>query len=94
MPTDLVVPEGGRLRLTVSGVLDSPRQSLPSGMASAITVLHDCEHTSALRFTMPAEQIDALNVRETDERDRALADNPAPPGGLRDGGGLATTPAC
>jgi hypothetical protein len=94
MPTDLVVPKGGRLRLTVAGALASPRASVPSGTAATITVLHDCAHTSALRFVMPREKPAYLNVRETDEKAPKLASNPAPAKGLRDGGGLASAPAC
>jgi X-Pro dipeptidyl-peptidase len=94
MPTDLVVPKGGRLRLTVAGALASPRASVPSGTAATITVLHDCEHASALRFVMPRDKPAYLNVRETDEKVAKLPNNPAPAKGLRDGGGLATAAAC
>jgi X-Pro dipeptidyl-peptidase len=66
-PTDLVVPVGGRLQLTISGSLDHPRTSLPSGTAARITVLHDCEHMSALRFLMADPKAPALEVREVDQ---------------------------
>ena len=49
-PNDLVVPAGGRLRLTVAGMLNGPDQTTPSGTAAQITLLHDCGHPSALRF--------------------------------------------
>ena len=94
LPTDLVVPAGGRLRLTIAAALDAPRQSEPSGLAPTITVLHDCAHTSALRFLMPRAKPALLNVRETDEKAATLPSNPAPPAGLRDGGGLASRVAC
>jgi hypothetical protein len=66
-PTDLVVPVGGRVELTIAGSLDYPRLSLPSGTAARITVLHDCEHMSALRFLMADPKAPALEVREVDQ---------------------------
>ncbi len=91
LPTDLVVPKGGRLRLTVTGVLQSPRTSLPSGTASRITLLHDCEHPSALRFLMADPEAPALEVREVDQEGPLKA--PAPARRIVDGG-LATAPVC
>ena len=90
-PTDTVVPAGGKLRLTVAGSIDG---SEPSGLFPTITLLHDCAHPSALRFTMPRSRPDELNVRETDEKAVPLPSHPADAPGLQDGGGLATAPAC
>jgi predicted acyl esterase len=93
-PTDLVVPAGGKLRLTVAGSVDG---SEPSGVVPppAIALLHDCAHTSALRFLMPRARPSYLNVRETDEPETGpLPDNPSPPAGLQDGAGLATKAPC
>lgn len=73
LPTDLVVPVGGRLQVTVSGMLSSPRASLPSGTAATITLLHDCEHMSALRFLMADPEAPALEVREVDQEGRLKA---------------------
>lgn len=95
-PTDLVVPEGGSLRVTVSGALDDfTRTVQPSGTFSTITLLHDCEHTSALRFVMPTPGMPLLDVRETDEREGQPLLTAAPrTASLHDGAGLATAPVC
>lgn len=100
LPTDLVVPEGGRLRVTISGsvayssyveqILD--RRTLPSGSATQITILHDCSHSSFLRFLMPDADDALLNVRERDEA-KGLSSRPQLIG-RRDGAGLATKPIC
>jgi hypothetical protein len=81
-PIDLVVPEGGRLRLTIAGGsilydgLDGIQQGLgaifqgptwPSLMAQPVTVLHDAAHPSALRLTMPEAGSQLLDVRERDQ---------------------------
>ena len=93
LPTDLVVPAGGRLRLTLSG-LGGVRTILPSGLGAQVTILHDCEHPSALRFELPRADAPLLNVRETDEpASRPLTSVPAE-AGPQDGGGLASAPAC
>jgi predicted acyl esterase len=85
-PNDLVVPKGGQLRLTVAGALAAPRQSAPSGTAAQITILHDCQHPSALRFLQPRNDAPLLNVRELDERSRpALASAFDPVGELGTG---------
>jgi X-Pro dipeptidyl-peptidase len=94
LPTDLVVPEGGRLRLTLSGSVSYAKgSSLPSGTGSQITIHHDCEHPSTLRFRMPDPEAPLLNVREKDEIDQPLSSVPQVMG-VRDGGGLATAPVC
>ena len=93
-PNDFVVPKGGQLRLTLSGATAFARQTVPSGNGTTITVLHDCNRTSALRFLMPWSDAPLLNVREVDERDKGrLAANAAP---LRetDGGGIASAKVC
>ncbi len=82
-PTDLVVPKGGTIRVTLAGyqtvntglesaVFDSPvhifeQPSWPSLSFTTVDVLHDCDHLSALRFLMPRANPDLLNVREVDE---------------------------
>jgi hypothetical protein len=109
-PTDLVVPKGGRLRLTLAGSvivfegLDQLQRgagvlvrgpSQPSGSATRVTIHHDCAHPSALRFLMPSAQPDLLNVREKDEpADQPLADNRPFTAPVSDAGGLATAPIC
>lgn len=95
LPTDLFVPAGGSLRLTVSGsVAYAKGDSLPSGSASEITILHDCNHPSVLRFLMPQRDARLLNVREVDEQGKkTLASNHATLG-RRDGDGLATRHVC
>jgi predicted acyl esterase len=93
LPTDLVVPVGGKLRLTVSGSVSySKGDSAVSGSESEITVLHDCKHPSALRFLMPSRKAKLLNVREPDEP-RKVPSRPAVVG-RSDGGGLATAKVC
>jgi predicted acyl esterase len=91
LPTDLVVPKGGRLQVTVSGMLQSPRASLPSGTAARITLLHDCEHPSALRFLMADPKAPSLEVREVDQEGPLKA--PAASRRVVDGG-MATSPVC
>jgi hypothetical protein len=68
--------------------------SQPSGTATRVTIHHDCEHPSLLRFLMPRREPALLNVREKDEApDQPLADNPftAP---VSDAGGMVTTKVC
>ena len=95
LPTDLVVPPGSTLRLTISGsVTYSKGDSLPSGSGASIEILHDCKHPSMLKFRMPSRKAPLLNVRETDEQPpQKLASNPTPVG-RRDGGGLASQNVC
>jgi predicted acyl esterase len=105
-PADLVVPAGGRLRVTIAGSvivydgLDAVVEgagavfqgpSQPSGTATRVTILHDCAHPSALRFLMPRADADLLNVREKDES-APLASNSYTP--LVTDGGLATARVC
>lgn len=91
LPTDLVVPKGGRLQVTVAGTLTSPRISSPSGTAATITLLHDCAHPSALRFLMADPAAPALEVREVDQTGPLRA--PKPARRVVDGG-LATAKVC
>jgi X-Pro dipeptidyl-peptidase len=117
-PTSLVVPKGGRLRLTVAGSVirnkglgEAPEEfspvgvpagttavegpSQPSGETTRVTIHHDCAHPSALRFVMPRERAELLNVREEDEpADQPLADNRSAPAAISDAGGLATARVC
>jgi predicted acyl esterase len=94
LPTDLLVPKGGSLRLTVSGSVSySKGDSRTSGAGSTITILHDCHHVSALRFRMPNADAKLLNVREQDELGATLVSKPTAIGD-RDGAGLATARAC
>ena len=91
-PTDLVVPAGGRLEVVVAGSLAYTRTGTPSGTAARITVLHDCEHPSALRFLLASPDAPALEVREVGQQGELTPPEPA----VRevDGGGLATAPVC
>ena len=91
-PADLVVPAGGKLRLTISGQTAWARQTTPSGFQSTITLLHDCEHPSALRFMTQPSDAPLLNVRETDEEGALRASAPAKR--MTDGGGLASGKVC
>lgn len=104
-PTQLVVPKGGSLRLTIGGSpglhdvlealmlpIEGPHQ--PSGLPTRITVLHDCAHPSALRFTLPRRRPNLLNVREEDEADAPLASTPGALSPDASGGGLATAEVC
>ncbi|MFN2525108.1 MAG: CocE/NonD family hydrolase [Actinomycetota bacterium] len=92
-PTDLVVPKGHSLRLTIAGSISYSRISEPSGLAPTITILHDCEHPSFLRFLMPRPDSRLLNVREMNEADRRLSASSAPRLEI-DGGGIATGSVC
>ena len=94
LPTDLVVPRGGKLRLTISGSVSYTKgSSQPSGAASEITVLHDCEHPTALRFLMPKRKAKLINAREPHEVGKKLASNPGRIG-KRDGDGVAKRKVC
>lgn len=92
LPTDLVVPAGGRLRLTVATDGAAPKDVLPTGTGAQVTILHDCGHPSALRFLLPNADAPLLNVRETDQT--GVLGSAPEPAGLRDGGGVATAPVC
>ena len=107
-PADLVLPKGGRVRLTLAGSVivfegvGTIRRgggvffqgpSQPSGTATRVTVHHDCAHTSALRFLIARPNADLLNVREKDEPGR-LADNRPFRRPVSDAGGLATGRVC
>ena len=92
-PSDIIVPKGGSLRLTIGGssLGTSWYTSDPSGALTEVTVLHDCEHPSALRFLMPKERPDFLNVLEVGET--RLTETPS--GRISTtGGGIATRPVC
>jgi X-Pro dipeptidyl-peptidase len=93
-PGDWVVPAGGSLRLTVSGTAISGRDTTPSGSASTITLLHDCEHPSALRFLTARRDGPLLNVRETDEADAGRLPAGRAPKRVVDGGGLSSARVC
>ncbi len=100
-PTDLVVPKGGRLRITVAGSLivntglaqlGIPEPlflgpSLPSLLPTPVRILHDCGvRVSALRFEMPSTTPDFLRI---------AGDSVTPPSAqLISDGGLATAPVC
>jgi predicted acyl esterase len=90
-PTDLLVPAGGRLRVTVAGSDDHDRNALSSGTGATITLLHDCAHPSALRFTTARPDAPRLDVLEVDEeRQRGVSQARR----TTDGGGLATARVC
>lgn len=91
-PTDFVVPAGAKLRVTVAGTISySSRNTQPSGTRATITLLHDCQKPSALRFLMPTPGAPLLDVREWDE---TSLEAPAEEQALEDGGGLATAQLC
>ena len=93
LPTDLIVPKGGRLRLTVSGSVQySKGESMPSGSGSEITILHDCNRPSALRFLLPKKNAKLLNVRERDEHGKKLRSRPTTVGNAN--GKIATRKVC
>lgn len=98
-PTDLVVPAGGRLRLTIAGSviaydgLDGAMKGLgdplygptmPSGTATRVSVLHDCAHPTILRFVTPRPRDDVLAV---------AGKQPEAPTAV-DGGGIAHSTVC
>jgi predicted acyl esterase len=109
-PRDYVVPAGGKLVLTVAGSAPWPFErgldaytgvqdgflepSQLSGSATRVTILHDCDRTSVLRFQLPDKRRRLLNVREAGERAgrdlRAVV--------VRDEGhdaaGVASSPVC
>lgn len=95
LPTDLIVPKGGTLRLTIAGSISySKGDSQPSGAGSTIQILHDCGHPSVLRFRMPDKDAQLINIRETDELSLPkLASKPATMGN-QNGAGLATQRVC
>jgi hypothetical protein len=84
------VPAGGRLRLSLAGVSRATNNpSLPSESLAHIEVLHDCEHTSVLRFNTPSPSSKLLNVREPDEDGLdPLPSHPPSPTPRSDGGGI------
>jgi predicted acyl esterase len=95
-PQDIVVPTGGKLRLTISGayIRDSGVGSKVHPSSNArVTVISNREHPSVLRFGMPHPQAPLMNVREKtnlDEQGKTpLASTPGRIGD-GDGGGLAT----
>ncbi|MGH2729180.1 MAG: CocE/NonD family hydrolase [Actinomycetota bacterium] len=95
LPTDLVVPKGGRLRLTISGSVSYNKgDSQPSGSRSTITLLHDCRHQSTLRFLIPRAGGELINVRETDEANVKNLRSKPQNIGTRDGVGLARAEVC
>jgi X-Pro dipeptidyl-peptidase len=95
LPTDLIVPKGGSLRLTIGGSITySKGDSMPSGAGSTITLMHDCGQPSILRFRMPNKNAPLINVRETDELNvKKLASKPARMGN-QNAKGLASKRVC
>ena len=93
LPTDIVVPAGGALRLTLGGDVSGPRGVLPSGANATLELAADCAKPSVLRFLMARPAAPLLDVRETDQRSAALTGGPAP-ARVVDGGGLASAPVC
>jgi predicted acyl esterase len=99
LPTDLYLPKGASLRLTISGsVAYQKGESLPSGSRANIALLHSCSRPSMLRFRMPSPSAMLLNVAETDERAPGqtkvkLRSDPARIG-KQDGSGMAAARVC
>lgn len=106
LPTDLVIPKGGTVRVTLSGALGVGRGDtyqatgglvsdvLPSGSITTVTVLHDCKHPSALRFLTARSVPDLLKVH--DAREAVAKPAPAAAAALpvANAGGLVTAPVC
>ncbi|HZN16092.1 MAG TPA: CocE/NonD family hydrolase [Acidimicrobiales bacterium] len=100
-PTDLVVPAGGKVRITIAGSvivntglaqLGIPEPlflgpSQPSFLPTPVNVLHNCAWVSALRFEMPSATPDLLRV------DGAPA-GPVMTYPASNAGGLASAPVC
>lgn len=94
LPLDVTVPAGGRLEVRIGGNNDPQYLTvMPSGADATVEILHDCLHPSALRFQMPAEDAELLNVRDPEEADLPLATNPSSPMQV-DGGRTARQPIC
>jgi hypothetical protein len=93
-PASIVVPEGGQLQLTLSGSLgpNGLSPSLPSGLGTIVTVLHDCAHPSTLTFQTLPDTPDFINVEEIGE-ELPLVSTPVP-AQSSDGGGLASAVIC
>ena len=104
LPTDVVVPAGGSLRLIVSGTLGRQRSaiqhgiesfrgsgSIPSGAGTNVTILHDCSHPTSLRFLMPRPEPELLVVRDVRPEGEQRTRGGAI---ISDAGGLATAPVC
>jgi hypothetical protein len=66
---------------------------MPSGSASEITILHNCNRPSALRFLLPKKNAKLINVRERDEAGKKLSSKRARVGNAN-GKGLATRRVC
>lgn len=95
LPTDLLVPKGGSLRLTVAGTVNySKGESLPSGKGSEITIYHGCGRASLLRFDMPRKKAQLLNVREKDESSSEKLTSKRAVVGNKNGKGLASRKIC
>lgn len=92
LPTDIAVPVGHRLRLTIAGTTSIGKQSSASGVESTIAILHDCDHPSSLRFLMPTPGAPLINVREVGE-EGPLAEETRTIG-VADGSGIATADIC
>lgn len=105
LPTDLVVPKDGTVRVTLSGALGVGRgdtyqqtgglasDAVPSGSITTVTILHDCEHPSSLRFLTARPVPDLLRVHDA----REGVEKPAPAAAalpLANAGGLVTAPVC
>jgi predicted acyl esterase len=99
-PTDLVVPAGGHLKLTIGSPnpIDWPYTPLvPSGARTQVEVLHSCDYPSVLRFALPSPDANLINVREQHEESYAEGSLPSHrrDGSLSvDGGGLASKDVC
>jgi predicted acyl esterase len=89
-PVDEVVPAGSRLRLVLAG---RHEQSIAaSGATGQVTVLTGCGTPSVLRFRLPDEDADVLDVQDRSASEVPTG-GPAPPFEV-DGGGLARREVC
>lgn len=100
IPVDLVVPRGGSLTITIAGTSLPMYPSAPSGAGAVIEILHNCEHPSVLRFTMPDDRPKLLSVGEGPDPLVGQSDpNPVAPTGaptddLSNDGGVASKSVC
>jgi hypothetical protein len=107
-PTDLVVPAGARLRVTIAGSsivydgLDGIQQgfgaviqgpTFPSGLTQPVTILHDAAHPSALVYSLPEPDSQLLDVREQDQAGEVLGQQAGATLAVDGGFGRAAGPA-
>lgn len=104
-PTEMLVPAGWRLRLSLFSLVGGPPSGgspVPAppdttgldGHAAVVTVLHDCKNPTVLRFGMADPNATLLNVRQPGEEGDLESASPSSPRLEVDGGGLAVATVC